>query len=94
MEHTKRLRMTLALALVVGGATTAFAQPIFDRAREDAERRAEHQAVREAEHPQPKPVDATPAPASTETAAAAPTPAPDPAAPAPAPVITPTAPAQ
>jgi hypothetical protein len=94
MAHKTGLRITLALALVVAGAATACAQPIFDRARENAERRADNQAERDAENPPPaKPAAATPAPATDTAAPAAPA-NPAPAAPAQTPTTTPTAPAQ
>lgn len=83
-----KFRMCVALLLVSASAVPAAAQNRFmDQAREAAERRAEHKAIREAENPEPvkKTVaaEAAPAPAepaaSTAAASATPTPAPAPA---------------
>ncbi len=80
------MRMTIALLLLSVSAMPAFAQNRFmDQAKEAADRRAEHKAVREAENPEPVKGTATAqaAPAPAEPAAPAPAPA-APAAPAPA----------
>ncbi len=87
-----KFRMCVALLLVSASAVPAAAQNRFmDQAREAAERRAEHKAIREAENPEPvkkavaaeaapAPAEpAAPAPASTAAASATPTPAPPPA---------------
>ena len=85
-------RMCVALLLVSASAFPAVAQNRFmDQAKEAAERRAEHKAIREAENPEPvkktaaasaeaAPAEpAAPAPAPTAAASATPTPAPAPA---------------
>lgn len=90
-----KTRMCVALLLCSVAAVPAVAQNRFmDQAREAAERRAEHKAIREAENPEPvkktaaTPAEAAPAPAEaaaapapapTEAASATPTPAPAPA---------------
>lgn len=87
-----KFRMCVALLLVSASVVPAVAQNRFmDQAREAAERRAEHKAIREAENPEPvkktvaaeaapAPAEpAAPAPASTAAASATPTPAPAPA---------------
>jgi len=87
-----KIRMCVALLLISASAVPAVAQNRFmDQAREAAERRAEHKAIREAENPEPvkktaatsaeaaapaEPAAPAPAPAPTEAAAATPTPAP------------------
>ena len=84
------MRMTIALLLLSVSAMPAFAQNRFmDQAKEAADRRAEHKAIREAENPEPvkkttaAPAEAAPAepaaPAPTAAASATPTPAPAPA---------------
>ncbi len=84
-----KTRTCVALLLISVSAIPAVAQNRFmDQAREAAERRAEHKAIREAENPEPvKPTataQAAPA-APAEAAPAAPAePAAAPAAPAPA----------
>jgi len=82
------MRMTIALLLLSVSAMPAFAQNRFmDQAKEAADRRAEHKAIREAENPEPvkKTAAATAEAAPAEPAAPAPAPAaPAPAAPAPA----------
>jgi hypothetical protein len=88
MIHKRLLHAALASALLIGGTAPVFAQGYLDRMKEDAQRRAENKAVRDAENPPPaKPADTTAAPAqAASTAPAAPaTPAPAQAAPAPAP---------
>jgi hypothetical protein len=91
MRNKRILHAALASVLLVGGTAPVFAQGFLDRMKEDAERRAENKAVRDAENPAPaKPASAAQAPAQT-TAAAAPA---APAAPAqPASAATPAAPA-
>ena len=78
----------LALVFAVGGMAPAYSQGVLDRMKEDAARRAENKAVRDAESPAPaKQADAA-APAAAAPAAA-------PAAPAaPAAVAQPAAPVQ
>ena len=90
-----KTRTCVALLLISVSAIPAVAQNRFlDQAKEAAERRAEHKAIREAENPEPvkKTAAATAeaAPAPAEPAAPAPSPAP---APAPAPAA-PSTPAQ
>lgn len=84
-----RFRTAFVPLLALSLASPAFAQsPIMDRFKENAQRRAENKAVREAEHPEDQ---AKPAAAPTPTA---PAPAAAPAAPAPATAdATPAAPA-
>ena len=83
-----KFRTTVALLLISVSVIPAVAQNRFmDQAKEAADRRAEHKAIREAENPEPvkKPAAATPEAAPAEPAAPAPAPAaPAPAAPAPA----------
>ena len=88
------MRNALALMILMCGTASASAQGILDRMKEDAERRAENKAARDAENPAPgKPKDAATAPAAAPAAPAqAETPAPAapqsqaaPATPAPAP---------
>ena len=86
----------VALLLISVSAVPAVAQNRFmDQAREAAERRSEHKAIREAKNPEPvkktaaAPAEAAPAPAEqaplapapppTAAASATPTPAPTPA---------------
>lgn len=79
MTFKKTLFTTIAVAMVAGSTGAAVAQPIFDRMKEDAARRAENKAVREAEHPQPAAQTAhagQTAPAETTTAQTAPAPTP------------------
>ena len=62
------MRMTIAWLLLSVSAMPALAQNRFmDQAREAAERRAEHKAVREAENPEPKKATATAQNAPAET---------------------------
>lgn len=83
------MRMTVALLLLSVSVIPGFAQNRFmDQAKEAADRRAEHKAVREAENPEPVKGTAT---AQAAPAEAAPVPA-EPAAPAAAPAT--PAPAQ
>jgi hypothetical protein len=91
MRNKRILYAALASVLLVGGTAPVFAQGYLDRMKEDAERRAENKAVRDAENPAPaKPASAAQAPAQS-TAAAAPA---APAAPAqPASTAAPAAPA-
>jgi hypothetical protein len=71
------MRAALALTVLMCGMASASAQGVLDRMKEDAERRAENKAVRDAENPQPaKPTDATAAPAAPAAPAQAATPAP------------------
>jgi hypothetical protein len=70
---------SLVLLAAVAGAPAYAQNPYMDRAKEDAARRAENAAVREAEHPQ----------AANQTAAAKP-----PAAAAPSAEAAPAAPAE
>jgi hypothetical protein len=81
-------RTAVALLLISVSAIPAVAQNRFmDQAKEAADRRAEHKAVREAENPEPvKKTAAAPAEAAPAEPAA---PAPAPAAPAPAPAPAP-----
>jgi len=88
------MRTALALMIVMCGTASASAQGILDRMKEDAQRRAENKAMRDAQNPAPeKPKDSATAPAAKPTAPAqAETPAPAapqssaaPATPAPAP---------
>ncbi|MEI7790710.1 MAG: hypothetical protein WCJ15_05980 [Alphaproteobacteria bacterium] len=92
MRNAISFRMCVALLLVSASAFPAVAQNRFmDQAKEAAERRAEHKAIREAENPEPvkrtaaAPAEAAPAepaapaPAPTAAASATPTPAPAPA---------------
>ena len=81
MADRRIMRGALVLALTIGGAASASAQGMLDRMKEDAQRRAENKAVRDAENP---------APAKTTDAAAAPA---APAAPAQSPANAPAAPA-
>ena len=91
-----KIRMCVALLLISASAVPAVAQNRFmDQAKEAADRRAEHKAIREAENPEPakktaaasaeaaapaEPAAPAPAPAApTEAASATPTPAPPPA---------------
>ena len=84
-----KIRTTVALLLITVCTVPAFAQNRFmDQAKEAADRRSEHKAIREAENPEAVAKPAKPAttaeataPAPAEPAAA---PAPEPAAPAPA----------
>jgi hypothetical protein len=87
-----KFRMTVALLLIGVSAIPAVAQNRFmDQAKEAADRRAEHKAIREAENPEPVKGTAT---AQAAPAEAAPAPA-EPAAPAPAPAApAPAAPAR
>jgi 2-oxoglutarate dehydrogenase E2 component (dihydrolipoamide succinyltransferase) len=94
MRNAMKFRMCVALLLISASAFPAVAQNRFmDQAREAADRRAEHKAIREAENPEPvkktaaAPAEAAPAPAEpaapapapTEAASATPVPAPAPA---------------
>ena len=73
------MRGALALALLMGGVPPAFSQGILDRMKEDAQRRAENRAVRDAENPAPaKAADAAAPAAPAQPATNAP---PAPAAP-------------
>jgi len=94
MSYSKTLHVLLTFAVISGGTATAIAQPIFDRMREDAERRAEHKAVTDAEHPaattaadQPatQAAPATQATPATPADPADPVPSAPPASPPPAP---------
>src|ERR1700722_17083248 len=76
MRDFKRLSVLLILALTGVGTAAAYGQPIFDRMKEDAERRAEHKAQMDAENP-PATKTADNSPAQVTPAAPA-----DPAAPA------------
>ena len=96
MIHRTILHVALASALLIGGTAPVFAQGYLDRMKEDAARRAENKAVRDAESPAPaKQADAA-APAAAPAPAAASAPAAAPAAPAAAaqPAAPPQAPAQ
>jgi hypothetical protein len=89
MRYFKTLSVLLTLALTVVGTATVYAQPIFDRMKEDADRRAEHKAVMDADNPPP-----TKTVANSPTAAAPATPAaPAQPPPAAAPASAPPAPA-
>jgi hypothetical protein len=67
-----KFRTTLALLLMSVSAIPAVAQNRFmDQAKEAADRRAEHKAVREAENPEPVAKQASPAPAAPAPAAPA-----------------------
>jgi hypothetical protein len=88
------MRNALALVILMCGMAPASAQGILDRMKEDAQRRAENKALRDAQNPAPeKPKDsatspgaAPAAPAQAETPApAAPTSQAAPATPAQAP---------
>ena len=95
MKNKKILYATLASVLLIGGTAPVFAQGFLDRMKEDAERRSENKAVRDAENPPPaKPAATAQAPAQSASTAAPAAPAtPAPAAPAqPAPAA-PAAPA-
>jgi hypothetical protein len=81
MIHKRILHAALAAALLIGGTAPVFAQGYLDRMKEDAQRRAENKAVRDAENPPPaKPADTAAAPAQAASTAPA-TPAPPQAAP-------------
>ena len=85
MIHKRILHASLASVLLLAGTAPVFAQGILDRMKEDAERRAENKAVRDAENPQdPKTTaaPAAPAPAATPAPAAPASAQPAPAAPA------------
>ena len=88
MMYRKILHAALASALLTGAAAPAFGQGILDRMKEDAQRRAENKAVREAENPSAKKNDAAPAaqpaqPTQNQSSSPAPTTAaPPPPAPA------------
>jgi hypothetical protein len=70
------MRTVLALTLLMAGMASASGQGILDRMKEDAERRAENKAARDAENPPPaKPTDSA-APAAPAAPAQAPTAAP------------------
>jgi hypothetical protein len=87
-----KFRTSVALLLISVSAIPAVAQNRFmDQAKEAADRRAEHKAIREAENPEPVASTAKPA-ATAQAAQAAPAAPAEPAAPAPAPA--PAAPAQ
>ena len=84
MAH-KTMVGVLALAFAVSGMAPAFSQGILDRMKEDAARRAENKAARDAENPPPaKQADSAATPATPAAAAqpAAAQPAAAPAAPA------------
>ena len=89
MIHKNILHATLASLLLAGTAAPALAQGVLDRMKEDAQRRAENKAVRDAENPPPAqktdapaaPAAAPAAPAADQSAPAAPA---APATPAPA----------
>ncbi|HVW75527.1 MAG TPA: hypothetical protein VHC39_17945 [Rhizomicrobium sp.] len=75
MRNKKILHAALATVLLVGGTAPVFAQGFLDRMKEDAERRAENKAVRDAENPAPaKPASTTQAPAQSASTAAPATP--------------------
>jgi len=91
MRYFKTLSVLLTLALTVVGTVTVYAQPIFDRMKEDADRRAEHKAVMDADNPPPtktvanSPTAAAPATPAAPAAPAQPLPAAAPASAPPAP---------
>ena len=88
-----KLGMISLVLLVVTASAPAYAQnPFMDRAKEDAARRAENAAVRQAEHPQAANQTAAKAPEAAAPAEAAPAAPVAPAAPAEA--ATPATPAQ
>ncbi len=76
MIHKRIVHAALASVLLLAGTAPVFAQGFLDRMKEDAERRAENKAVRDAENPQPAQKADAPAAAPAATQA--------PAAPAPA----------
>jgi len=86
MAHSRTVCGALALAILMGSVASAPAQGILDRMKEDAQRRAENKAVRDAENPPPaKPADASSAPAPAQAASSTAPAAPAaPATPAPA----------
>jgi hypothetical protein len=87
MRYKKILQAALASALIIGATAPVYAQGLLDRMKEDAQRRAENKAVRDAENPQAtKKTDTSAAPAQPAAAAqsASATPA-TPATPTPAP---------
>ena len=66
-----KFRTTVALLLMSVSAVPALAQNRFmDQAKEAADRRAEHKAIREAENPGPVAKQAAPAPAEPAAPAA------------------------
>ena len=66
-----KFRTTVALLLMSVSAIPAVAQNRFmDQAKEAADRRAEHKAIREAENPEPVAKKAAPAPAEAAAPAA------------------------
>ena len=84
MAH-KTMVGVLALAFAVSGMAPAYSQGILDRMKEDAARRAENKAVRDAENPPPaKQANSNAAPAAPAA----------PAQPATAGAAAPAAPAQ
>ena len=52
MIHKRIVHASLASVLLLCGTAPVFAQGFLDRMKEDAERRAENKAVRDAENPQ------------------------------------------
>jgi hypothetical protein len=90
MIHKKILHAALASVLLISGTAPVLAQGVLDRMKEDAQRRAENKAVRDAENPPP--AQKTDAPAAPAAAPAPAAPAADQSTPA-APAATP-APAQ
>ena len=67
MVNHKILHAALTSILIIGGVAPAFAQGILDMMKEDAERRAEHKAIMDAEHPKEAQTAAVPAANTTST---------------------------
>lgn len=73
MTHKRILHVLLTSMMLAGAVTPVMAQGLLDRMKEDAQRRAENKAIRDAENPPPaKPADATATPAPAQGASAAP----------------------